>query len=82
MSIKTDNKVTFKRKEVTQQVAERLNVTVLSLKAPVDAVFETLREMPDRQTRAAECDIYRVDGKASERLVDALEARLEERSEP
>ncbi|MCH8327681.1 MAG: integration host factor subunit beta [Candidatus Marinimicrobia bacterium] len=37
--------VTFTKKDVTQRVAEKLNVPVSKMKEPVDAVFEVLREI-------------------------------------
>ena len=37
--------VTFTKKDVTQRVAEKLNVPVSKMKGPVDAVFEVLREI-------------------------------------
>ena len=45
MNLKADQRVTFTKKDVTQRVADKLNVSVSSMKAPVDTVFETLREI-------------------------------------
>ena len=37
--------ITFTKKDVTQRVAEKLDVPVSRMKEPVDAVFEVLREI-------------------------------------
>ena len=38
-------KITYTKRDVTQRVAEKMNKPVSQLKAPVDAVFEVLREI-------------------------------------
>lgn len=37
--------VTYTKRDVTQRVSQKLNVPVSQMKAPVDAVFEVLREI-------------------------------------
>jgi len=37
--------VTYTKRDVTQRVAEKLDVPVSQMKAPVDTVFEVLREI-------------------------------------
>jgi integration host factor subunit beta len=41
----TDSRVTFTKKDVTQRVADKLDMPVSKMKAPVDTVFEVLREI-------------------------------------
>ena len=57
MSPKTKKGITFTRKDVTQRVAERLNMPVSNMKAPVDAVFETLREIMSEDHRSMRIEI-------------------------
>ncbi len=45
MNLKTDQRVTFTKKDVTRRVALKLDVPVSQMKVPVDAVFEALREI-------------------------------------
>ena len=37
--------ITYTKRDVTERVAEKLNVPVSQMKAPVDSVFEVLREI-------------------------------------
>ncbi len=57
MSSKTKKGITFTKKDVTQRVAERLNMPVSNMKAPVDAVFETLREIMSEDHRSMRIEI-------------------------
>ena len=57
MNLKADQRVTFTRKDVTQRVAERLNMPVSNMKAPVDAVFEALREIMSEDHRSLRIEI-------------------------
>ena len=57
MSPKTEGGITFTRKDVTQRVAERLNMPVSNMKAPVDAVFEALREIMSEDHRSLRIEI-------------------------
>ena len=45
MSTRRKDTTTYTKKDVTQRVAEKLAVPVSRMKAPVDAVFEVLREI-------------------------------------
>lgn len=57
MNLKTDQKVTFTRKDVTQRVALKLDMPVSQMKAPVDAVFEALREIMSEDHRSLRIEI-------------------------
>ena len=45
MDISKFKSITYTKKDVTQRVAEKMEVPVSQMKAPVDAVFEVLREI-------------------------------------
>jgi integration host factor subunit beta len=53
----TNNSVTYTKKDVTQRVAEKLDMPVSQMKAPVDAVFESLREIMCEDHRALRIEI-------------------------
>jgi len=57
MCPKTDRSVTYTRKDVVQRVAEKLDVPFSHMKAPVDAVFETLREIMSEDHRSLRIEI-------------------------
>ena len=57
MNLKTDQKVTFTRKDVTRRVALKLDMPVSQMKAPVDAVFESLREIMSEDHRSLRIEI-------------------------
>ena len=57
MNLKTDQKVTFTRKDVTERVAEKLDMPVFRMKAPVDAVFTVLREIMSEDHRSMRIEI-------------------------
>ncbi|UCD37698.1 MAG: integration host factor subunit beta [Fidelibacterota bacterium] len=53
----TNNAVTYTKKDVTQRVAEKLALPVSKMKAPVDAVFEALREILSEDHRSMRIEI-------------------------
>ncbi|UCH09138.1 MAG: integration host factor subunit beta [Fidelibacterota bacterium] len=53
----SNNAVTYTKKDVTQRVAEKLDLPVSQMKAPVDAVFEALREIMSQDHRALRVEI-------------------------
>ena len=53
----SNNAVTYTKKDVTQRVAEKLDQPVSQMKAPVDAVFEALREIMSQDHRALRVEI-------------------------
>ena len=53
----SNNAVTYTKKDVTQRVAEKLDQPVSQMKAPVDAVFEALREIMSQDHRAMRVEI-------------------------
>jgi integration host factor subunit beta len=55
--MKIINSVTYTKKDVTQRVAEKLDMPVSKMKVPVDAVFETLREIMSEDHRALRVEI-------------------------
>ncbi len=55
--MKIINSVTYTKKDVTQRVAEKLDMPVSKTKVPVDAVFETLREIMSEDHRALRVEI-------------------------
>lgn len=52
-----NNSVTYTKKDVTQRVAEKLDQPVSQMKAPVDAVFEALREIMSEDHRSLRVEI-------------------------
>ncbi len=57
MSPKTEGGITFTRKDVTERVAEKLDMPVSRMKAPVDAVFTVLREIMSLDHRSMRIEI-------------------------
>ncbi len=55
--MKSSNSITYTKKDVTQLVAEKLDQPVSQMKAPVDAVFESLREIMSKDHRALRVEI-------------------------
>jgi len=55
--MKIINSVTYTKKDVTQRVAEKLDMPVSKMKVPVDAVFATLREIMSEDHRALRVEI-------------------------
>ena len=53
----SSNSITYTKKDVTNLVAEKLNKPVSQMKAPVDAVFEALREIMSQNHRALRVEI-------------------------
>ena len=53
----TSDSVTYTKKDVTQRVAEKMNVPVSQMKGAVDAVFETLREIMSQDHRRLRVEI-------------------------
>ena len=53
----TNDSVTYTKKDVTQRVAEKLNMPVSQMKGSVDAVFETLREIMSQDHRRMRVEI-------------------------
>ena len=52
-----NDSVTYTKKDVTQRVAEKLNMPVSQMKSSVDAVFETLREIMSQDHRRMRVEI-------------------------
>lgn len=53
----SSNSVTYTKKDVTHLVAEKMDKPVSQMKAPVDAVFEALREIMSKDHRALRVEI-------------------------
>ena len=53
----SSNSVTYTKKDVTHLVAQKLRRPVSQMKAPVDAVFESLREIMSKDHRALRIEI-------------------------